>query len=273
MGAKQTQINEDLIRYFKENSSLKYLAFYVRIKTLYVNSVVYTYNPEKVAQGLGMTVNFVRKSVRELKKLGLIEEQKKEGRKRNLWFKSVKRFMRIKFNTEIHHKCTIQIESNHSIKDIVDILLLKLTEEFSRQCMYMGTPKELKAESQIFDVLSIRQIKEKARMYDENARTNDVPFNAHILSDYEHRFICGYRRLAKHLGFSLSYTWRFIKRMKDKNLVTTETIEKPLCTISKEEWKNKKEMYINSYQGHVYHKGNTLYSALGTVFNFTTYTI
>ena len=112
----------------------------------------------------------------------------------------------------------------------------------------------------------------------ENVPANSIgPYRGHkMLSEYNNRFIIGYRKLAENIGISLSCAWNIVKRLKDKGLIYTETIKMAIRQMNSEaEFNNMYEELMEDYQGYVYYNTKSGFAelCLGTIFDFSDFPV
>ena len=141
--SKKLQAPEKLIEWSLDKGSLKTLAFYNIIKSIFQNSVVYRYTPQEIANIYNlrsehkMSANLISMHMKVLKDWGWIKKQKlKDTRKSNYWFLSIEKIYWRTFQAANKHKSTIIIHKNYNMKDVEAILIHKLIQKHSKQHLY-----------------------------------------------------------------------------------------------------------------------------------------
>jgi DNA-binding MarR family transcriptional regulator len=306
---RRLRTDEDLIEYCIKKNILRDYAVYLKIRLLHANGVMYNYSPIALSNLIDLSDQTARRSIAALLRHGFVDIQRvtrKNRVRKNLRLLSTNKVIRRNCPEQRYvHRCTIIARPENSIETIVDLLINKLLQKFSREAMYaernkvlsniaeqrknrpiMGFSPTVKGGMSSFPVVLRKKQKHDELVFNEAERKRlgldcekastkyvSPQRGARLISEYENNFIIGYRQLAEKLGYSHSYVWQVVKRLKGMGLVTTLTVDVMLRQMSFEDYLNERAEMLGSYQGYLYHSKGHVYTCLGTILNFTDFPV
>ncbi len=233
---RKQQTDEILIQSAINGHWLQALSLYHLLKHTFANSIIYYYSQswkkKELADRFGITTNKLTVLIRQLKKRGLVT---KINSGQDLFLRSIYD-MKEKFNGRmVRHKCTLWLNSDDTLETIKTKLYEKILAQFARQ-----------------------QIK-TAHNKHRNKRSEAS------LKRSEPASVAGYKKISELFNCSKSQAWYIVKRMKQLNLVATQTVKQRLRRF------NGVVEDVPELIGYPLNLNGVLWIVYGTKFNFLQY--
>lgn len=220
---KEIKINLLFLAHLAENKSVKELAAFIHLKSLYKSSCIHNYTQKSLAEKSGLTVGQVRKYMKFFFRMGWCYT--KYG---HVWFKGMGDIDTFK---KKHTKKLELTDFKTLYDDLLHLILKNKQNQFNRL-------KKLKSDICNPHPVVKRRAERKAGKL--NIRVRSLPCAEDFLK-------MSMKTIAKLLGLSVGSAANFIRRLKSKGLIFCITSRKTVFSSTKAIIKANIDQFSKSY--------------------------
>jgi len=247
----QTRIDLDLLQYCIDNKMLKQFAFYVKIKSMHRNPIIYDYLPKKLAKGTGLNHKTVERYVSKLKQHNFIDTRDGNLLARN--------YIKIKQDLHIPNKLPcIFIDTRYwtSYRGIYDRICYAVLKNNSKQQEFNAIVNFGHINRDLLGKKDHKKAIKKAA----NNGTDHV-----TLSGRSELVLFSSRQIGKLLGISNRTASRLIIHLRHKGYLLSKQVIERFDGIA---FNNFNLNILNEMNGYFYVKNNIIHRHRGLKLSF-----